>query len=485
MRYEPTLKSLRTHPVPAWYEDAKLGMFIHWSVPSVPGFAPRELDITELIRTRYDDFLPLSPYAEWYENAIKFPWSPSAKHHRETHGERSYASFAAQFVAASEKWDPDVWAEIFRRAGARYVVMVSKHHDGFCLWPSRIPNPHRESWLTPRDCVGDLARAVRARGMRFGVYYSGGIDWTFNPAPVPNMGEFLGSIPRGDYPAYAEAQVRELIERVRPEVLWNDIAWPGDERSALRLFADYYNAVPEGLVNDRWITPSGLLRAFRVAPLRGALNLLLKRAVRRPNASIVPPAPRHYDARTPEYAVFPTIRSRKWECVRGMDKSFGYNRASRPEDFIPEKELVHGLVDIVSKNGNLLLNVGPRGEDAVIPDEQLRRLEWLGAWLARNGEALYGTRPWRRAEGATREGIPVRFTTKGETLYAILLGTPPGAAVTIEGVTAPPGARVELLGRGPVRARPEGRALRVELGAPLPPSPAHALCISGGARVPS
>ncbi|MEE8557156.1 MAG: alpha-L-fucosidase [Myxococcota bacterium] len=477
MPYEPTLESLRSHPVPAWYEDAKLGIFIHWSVPSVPGFAPREVDINELLRTRYDDFLPLSPYSEWYENAIKFPWSPSARHHRETYGDRPYASFALDFIAALDHWKPAEWAAHFRRAGARYVVMVTKHHDGFCLWPSSIRNPKREGWNSSRNCVGDLAAAVRSEGMRFGIYYSGGIDWSFNPKPVRNLGEFMASVPRGDYPAYAEAQVRELIQDVRPDVLWNDIAWPTEERRLFQLFADYYRSVPEGLVNDRWLTPGWLLRALRIPPVRAVLNTLLKRAVRSSKRPFMPPRPPHFDTRTPEYVVFPSIRSEKWECVRGMDRSFGHNRNSRDEDFLSETDLIWALVDIVSKNGNLLLNVGPRGEDAAIPEVQLRRLAWLGDWLRQNGEAIHGTRPWTRAEGTTREGLPVRFTTKGARVYAILLGTPTGSTVTLENVSLAEGAQVQLLGRGRVPWTQLGSHVRIDLEPPLPRSPAHVLAL--------
>jgi alpha-L-fucosidase len=122
--------------------------------------------------------------------------------------------------------------------------------------------------------------------------------------------------------------------------------------------------------------------------------------------------------------------------------------------------------------------VGPRGEDAGIPEPQLRRLQWLGAWLETNGAAVYGTRPWRRAEGATRCGLRVRFTAKGDAVHAILLGTPAGPSVTIEDLAPADGARVELLGRGPRPWRLEQGALRVELGGPLPAAPAHALAIS-------
>lgn len=475
--FDPTLESLRTHSIPAWYDDAKLGIFIHWSLSSVPGFATRDREIGELMRECYDDFLPLSPYTEWYENAIKFRDSPSARHHRETYGDRPYAAFQADWEAGLEHWRPEEWAARFARAGARYVVLVTKHHDGYCLWPSKLAHPTRPGWHCPRDVVGELAAAVRAEGMRFGIYYSGGIDWSFNPTPVRNLIDFMASMPRGAYTAYAEAQVRELIERVAPDILWNDICWPTRPAPLYRLFADYYNSVPEGLVNDRWLADGPLFSALRFPPLAALANVLLRRSVRRGETSSTPPRVPHCDVQTPEYEVFPDIRKRKWECVRGMDKSFGFNRMSRDEDFLTQRELIESLVDIVSKNGNLLLNVGPRGEDATIPDPQLQRLEWLGQWLDSNGEAIYGTRPWTRAGGETTDGRSLRFTRKADRLYAIVFGGAEANELTLRGVCARPSSEVTLLGRGPVRWEQRGEDLRVTLDAPLPESPAHALRI--------
>jgi alpha-L-fucosidase len=476
-RYDPVLASLREHPIPPWYDDAKLGIFIHWTLASIPAFAPREHEINDLIRTHYDDFMPLSPYAEWYENALKFPDSPTARYHRERYGERPYVEFQRDWEAGLEQWDPRAWAERFRRAGARYVVLVTKHHDGYCLWPSEVANPKRPGWCSKRDVVGELATAVRQAGLRFGIYYSGGIDWSFNPTPVRNVLDFMASMPRGPYPAYAEAQVRELIARVEPEVLWNDISWPTTQRPLNRLFADYYAAVPDGLVNDRWLCEGWLFRGLRIPPLRKLANVLLKRAVRREGALLRPPAPPHYDVRTPEYAVFDEIREKKWESTRGIDKSFGYNRQSREADFLSETELIESFVDIVSKNGNLLLNVGPRGEDAAIPEPQLRRLDWLGRWLGRNAEAIHGTRPWQRAEGEASGELRVRFTARGDDLFAIVLGTPNEKQLTLSGVRARPGAAVRLLGGDRLAWRQQGRNLRIELDGRLPSAPAHAFCI--------
>jgi len=486
VKYEATLESVRRHPVPDWYHDAKLGIFIHWSLSSVPGFATREHDITELMRERPGEMNALSPYAEWYENALKFPDSPAAKHHREVHGGRPYAEFREAYEKGLASWRPEAWAERFAAAGARYVVLVTKHHDGYCLWPSRVANPRRPGWCCPRDLVGELAAAVRARGMRFGVYYSAGLDWTFDGRRIAGIGDLMAAIPGGDYPAYADAQMRELIECVRPDVLWNDIAWPGDPASFYRLVADYYNAIPEGVINDRWLAANWLTRAVKLAPVRALVDRVLTRAVRKafekPDAKFAPPPPPHYDARTPEYAVFAESRPEKWECVRGMDKSFGYNRMSLPSDFLSREALIHSLVDITSKNGNLLLNVGPRGEDAEIPEPQLERLGWLASFTQRNGEALYGTRPWRRAEGATAEGVPVRFTQRDGTLYAILLGRPSGPAVTLEDLPLPARASARLLGGPALPVSRKGTDLVVDLPpAALPDEPAHAIALASAA----
>jgi alpha-L-fucosidase len=461
-RYEPTLASLRKHPVPAWYDEAKLGIFVHWTPASVIGFAPREREINELLVERYDDMQVEVPYTEWYENSLRFPTSSVAKYHRAHFGDKPMHAFAEEFARAVEtRWDPEAWADAFAAAGARYVVLVTKHHDGFCLWPTRVPNPKRPGFHLQRDVVGELARAVRARGLRFGVYYSGGLDWTWDARAIANIGDLIAAAPGGGYARYAEAHFRELMERVAPDVLWNDISWPGSKGQFLRLFADYYNACPEGLVNDRWTPVFPLGRLLRVPFLRRRFNARVKAAVLAEGGPLAPPPALHADTRTPEYASFPDVRREKWESVRGMDKSFGFNRASRPEDFLTREALLHSLVDIASKNGNLLLNVGPRGEDAQIPEEQLLRLRWLGDFTKRWGEALYGTKPWTRAEGETADGHSVRFTARGDTVYAWWMGR--------AGERAP--ESVELLGLRAAAARlvggPELNVARTERGTRL------------------
>ncbi len=475
--YEPTKESLRAHPVPEWYDDAKLGIFIHWSVSSVPAFAPRG----SLEQVLTGEGQAASPYAEWYWNSLKLPGSAVQKHHREVYGDRPYESFADDYRKGLEQWQPGEWARAFREAGARYVVLVTKHHDGFCLWPSEVrhPDPRRKDWHTGRDVVGELAAAVRAEGLRFGIYYSGGLDWTFDDRPLEGLIDLVTKMPGGDYPAYAAAQVRELVARVAPDVLWNDISWPDRKEELWKLIADYYNAVPEGVVNDRWMHRTRLLHVLRFEPLARWLDGMLRRRLAQQEGMASPPPPTVYDYRTPEYASFPDIQKGKWECVRGIDMSFGYNRNSLPEDFLSREDLLHSFVDIVSKNGNLLLNVGPRGEDAQIPEIQLERLRWLGAFLRDAGEAVYGSRPWSRAEGATREGIPVRFTVNASRLYATLLGKPGGRAVTLIDVPIADEASVRVLGQteAPRVTREGDGDVTIEAAGDWADRPVQCLCL--------
>jgi alpha-L-fucosidase len=432
------LRALRRRRLPAWWQDAKLGIFVHWTPASVAAFAPVDSEIAELLQSGRRDALAWSPYTEWYENSLRFPDSPAARHHREI-GAPAYADLVARWEAALDAWDPDEWARRFATAGARYVVLVAKHHDGYCLWPTGVANPHRPGWACSRDVVGELAEAVRGAGLRFGVYYSGGLDWTFDDRPIGSFSDMLAAIPRGDYPEYADAQVRELIRRYRPSVLWNDIAWPAPGASLWQLFDRYYDTVPDGVVNDRWMPWSPLLAATRLAPVQRAIDAGVRRRARR-DAGVVPPKPPHFDVRTPEYAVFPDVQRTPWECVRGMDLSFGYNAQSRPEHFIDPDDLVWSFVDIVAKGGNLLLNVGPRGADAVIPDEQLIRLDALASFVDAHAPALYATRPWITAGDTTDEGSPVRYTTRDDSVYAFVRGE--AARVTLREPASTPTTEV-------------------------------------------
>ncbi len=415
----PTAREVRDHRAPEWWVDAKLGIFVHWVPASVPGFAPTTAEIGELLESRDPEALAHSPYTEWYENSLRFPDSPASRHHAETYGDRSYRSFGPEWEDALTGWDPDDWAARFAATGARYVVLVTKHMDGYCLWPSDVKNPKVADWHCRRDVVGELAEAVRAHDMRFGIYYSGGLDSTWNDHPIGAFSDLIPAQPRGAYPDYAAAQVRELITRYRPSVLWNDISWPESARRLATLLGDYYAAVPEGVINDRFMTWSP---AWSLAETRVARNLIDRAVARsaKQGKGVIPPKPRFYDVRTPEYTVFDKVQRTAWECVRGMDHSFGYNRMSTEADFITREDLLWSLVDIVAKGGNLLLNVGPRGEDATIPDEQLRRLEWLGELTGAHGDALFGTRP---SNDPNANDGDVRTTVKGDERFVFRRGS--------------------------------------------------------------
>jgi alpha-L-fucosidase len=460
-----TLRRLRRHRIPAWWQDAKLGIFIHWTLASVPAFAPVGTDFNSLLKSERRDAYSLSPYVEWYQNSLRFPNSPVAQHHRDTYGDRPYESFRADWETGLEQWDPAAWAEQFKASGARYVVFVAKHADGYCLWPTDVENPRRPGWHCPRDVVGELADAVRAAGMRFGLYYSGGMDWTFDQRPVGSMGDVLASIPRGEFPAYADAQVRELIDRYRPSVLWNDIAWPAPGKDLWALFDHYYRQVPDGVVNDRWLPWNPLLGLSHTQPGRRAIDVVVQRQMNR-DGGLVPPTPPHFDVRTPEYVVFPDVQRTPWECVRGMDESFGYNAFSRPQDFIAHDDLLWLLTDIVAKGGTLLLNVGPRGVDAQIPEEQAARLEWLGRWVTPNRRALAGTRPWVRPGTTIAGDHPIRYTAAGDSVLAFL--REPDATVTLPDVRATPTTAVETIDGVALSWRDTEAGIEVELGATSP-----------------
>lgn len=433
---------LAARPLPAWFDDAKFGVFIHWGLFAIPAFASGKGPIGQAFRDDYDRAVAVTPYAEWNANAIKIAGTPSAEFHQRTFGGAPYEAFKAPFLDGLADFDPAGWARTFRAAGARHVVMVTKHHDGFCLWPSAVENPKRAGWTSPRDLVGELAAAVRAEGLKFGVYYSGGIDWSFNAEPLRTLADFLGSTPGGPYPAYAEAQVRELIARYAPDVLWNDIAWPTSQGRLERLFADYYAAVPEGVVNDRWAAQNPARRALRFKAARRLLDDRIKARIAADPAAfegMTPPPVPHSDFRTPEYAAFAVTQDKKWESTRGMSHSFGFNRNDDEADYASAETLIGEIVDATAKNGGLLLNVGPQASGA-IPAPQLQRLAAIGAWLRANGEAIYATRPWRHAEAVTDAGVPVRFTADGDAVNLVVLGKPSGERLLVRGVA--------LAGRG-------------------------------------
>ena len=484
--YQPTWDSVATHPLPAWYDDAKLGVFLHWGLYSVPGWAPQVPDIQELLKEKGPaEMLRDNPYAEWYLNSSRIEGSPTWQHQRDTYGpDATYDDFVPVFDDGTAGADMDAIAEVCRDAGAGYVVLTTKHHEGFCMWPSAIEHPRKGRYRARRDLVGDLTRAVRGAGMRMGLYYSGGYDWPYNDALMTNPADSFLAVPHTpDYVEYATSHVRELISKYEPSVLWNDICWPaGGDLPAL--FAEYYNAVPDGVINDRWIEPPqhrGTV-ADSVARAGGVLLQRFWALIPDSYKSLTFPANHHYDFRTPEYAKFDTVQAKKWESTRGVGHSFGANRNERPEDIVTATELVRSFADIVSKNGNLLIGVGP-DQFGRFPAEQLVPLRGLGSWLRVNGEAIYRTRPWLIPQTTTSAGTEVRFTARGGAVNAILLDVPE-RELTLRGVDASGVTGVRVLGIDePADWVVSGGALTVRLPERIPVSPAHVLALSGDLRL--
>ena len=397
-RYAPNWESLRRYTVPDWFKNDKLGIFIHWGLYAVPAFGN-----------------------EWYPRNMYLRDRPEFEHHRQTWGDQKefgYKDFVPMFRA--EKWDPEAWVDLFARAGARYVVPVAEHHDGFPLYDCSFTNWNAAQMGPCRDIVAELEGATRACGLRFGVsshrafnhrYYT--FSDAFDNADAAYC-KFYGVPHPAEAPvSYAfildwYARTVELVNNFSPDVLWFDFGWHRDEFEPWRprVTAYHYNHAL-----DHGYEPVLQYKA-KVPDDVAVLDI--------------------------ERGKLADIRPTYWQTDTSVSyKSWGYIEG---DEFRTVTSIVHDLVDIVSKNGNLLLNIGPR-PDGTIPAEAEAALLGLGEWLAVNGEAIYGTRPWSTfGEGET--GIPkafrereqqpytaqdIRFTTKGSTLYAICLGWPEGA----------------------------------------------------------
>ncbi len=362
--------------IPDWYRDAKLGVFIHWGIYSVPAWA--ELPAAgHGIEHAYRHH----SYAEWYANTVRIPESQAAQRHQSRYG----VGTSYEDLADAERLIGQLVA-----SGARYVIPTTKHHDGFCLWDTATTAFNATRRGPRRDLIQELHDATRAAGARFGVYFSGAHDWHVADFPPIQSDRELFLSRRNDetFSRYSHAQVSELIERFRPDVLWNDIDWPdggkGDEDYGVAaLWRRYLAEVPDGVVNDRWGVPA-----------HGFL--------------------------TREYTQVDELLPEAWESTRGLGHSFGYNQAETADDWLTGAELVRYLVDVTAKNGNVLINVGPRA-DGSVPEQQLAALTELGQWLNHNGAAIFGTRPWRRAADPG-----LRYTTDAEFLYLHVLS--PAAA---------------------------------------------------------
>ena len=448
MKYIPEKSSLKQHQLPDWFHDAKFGIFIHWGLYSVPAFAITGIDLIESMKRGIEEHFKNNPYAEWYLNSLRIEGSPTQKYHEQTYGrDFSYDDFAPIFNKEIEKWNPDEMADLFKKIGAKYVVLGTKHHDGFLLWPSEHPNPNKENYHTSRDIVGELTKAVKDRGLRMGFYYSGALDWSFNPNPIIDGKSFVTNGPNEiEYTKYANNHWYELINKYEPIILWNDIGYPPNI-NVYEIFSYFYNKFPEGVINDRW-------KQYHKSEIKH-------------------PTVRHWDFTTPEYEKMAKITNYKWESSRGIGNSYGYNKMETERDYLTSEKLIYLLIDIVSKNGNLLLNVGPKA-DGSIPDLQKKAILGLGKWLKVNGEAIFKTRPWITAEGQSLENIPIRFTQRDQNLYIILLDRLKSNEITIKNFRVLRKSQISILGyEGLLDWHQENEDLKISISDIIKDSPAH------------
>ncbi|WIV54540.1 alpha-L-fucosidase [Amycolatopsis nalaikhensis] len=421
--FRPTDASLSTHRAPYWFTDAKFGIFIHWGVYAVPAWAPVG-----------------QQYAEWYWQNQQDPNGATYAYHREKYGEDfAYDDFIPMFTAA--KFDPRTWLKLIADAGAEYYVLTSKHHDGFALWDTKVSDRNSVKLGPKRNIIAELFAASRqyTPQLRNGLYFS--LPEWFNPdnpwmghaprnpytgAPLPYTGYTAGKDFVRDYQA---PQVLELISEFDPDVLWFDIGGVNDSRTVL---TEYFNR---------------------------AKNRLRPKDVTYNDRGGIP----DHDFTTPEYTTYPNTVVAKWEASRGLDPfSYGYNRATPDDRYMTAEEVVRTLVDIVSKNGNFLLDIGP-DFDGTIPDVMQKHLRDAGAWLKVNGEAIYDTTYWSRMAQLG----DLRFTVKpNEAFYVHSLAAPGSRLVVDAPVPIRAGDRVTMLGyRGTLHWTVENGSLVIDVPA--------------------
>lgn len=429
IHFEPTWQSLSQFSTPDWYQDAKFGIFIHWGIFSVPAF---------------DN--------EWYSRNMYMQGSRAFEHHQKTWGHQSkfgYKDFIPLFKG--ENFDADAWISLFKQAGAKYVIPVAEHHDGFAMYDSDYTDWKATKMGPGRDVIGELAAAARKQGLVFGLsshraehwwFMNGGMafdsdvqdpayaDFYGPAAPGPNWHtepekwDSLDWQPRPDALFLEDWLIRclELVDKYQPQLFYFDwwiqqiVFAPYLQRFAAYYYnrgQEWYDGSPEVAINCKNLAfPDGTV-VFDVE--RGQLN---------------------------------DIRPLFWQTDTSMSKNSWCH--IQDQDYRTASSLIHDLIDIVSKNGTLLLNVGPR-PDGTIREEEVAMLTEIGRWLGINGEAIYGTRPWQiYGEGPTEviagpfqdtkrqdfTAQDIRFTTSGDTLYAHVLGVPDNGEILIKALAS-------------------------------------------------
>lgn len=390
-RYEANWASLDRRPIPGWFNEAKFGVFIVWGPYSVPAWKDKG-------------------YAEWYGWDMYREGSPTWKFHRRVYGEGfKYEQFAPMLTA--EMFDAEAWAELIARSGAKYTAFCVNYHDGFAMYPkeySRTVNTDRWNAAVTgpkRDVTGELRAALEQRDVKFGIYYSL-MEW-YHPLYADKQKQPL-FVEQWMYPKF-----KEVVSRYRPWFIFLDGEWHHDYRfwKTERLAAWLYNQSPcrEYVVtNDRWGKTRG----------------------------------KHGDVYSSEYGGGKGWGDHPWQEDRGIGRSYGYNRNETAQDYDSAAELIGMLIKCVGNGGNYLLCVGPTA-DGRIPVVMQQRLLELGRWLKVNGEAIYGTRRWQRAQQESDQAV--RYTVKEDDLY-VLCTKWPGRHLMLEHPRPTAGTTITLLG---------------------------------------
>lgn len=345
-------EELDARPIPTWFEDAKFGIFIHWGLYSVPAWSPK------------------GTYSEWYQYWLQtgsifgngdFTGQEIPEFQRKTYGKEStYYDFAEMFKA--DLFDAKEWASLFEKSGAKYIVITSKHHDGFCLWPSKEANDRGFAWNSKevgakKDLLGLLSEEVKKTDVKMGMYYSL-YEW-FHPWWQNDRERFVDE--------HFHPQFKDLVERYQPDILWADGEW--------------------AMTSDKWKTPELISWLYKESSVKDhvIINDRWGQETRHHHGG-------YYTTEYESEADF----DKPWEECRGMGFSFGYNRNEDIEDYNSAKAMILMLCDLVSNGGNLLLDIGPDGRGR-IPVIMQERLLQIGEWLEVNGDAIYGSRKWREA----------------------------------------------------------------------------------------
>jgi alpha-L-fucosidase len=464
--FHPDWKSLEAYEIPEWYLDAKFGIFIHWGVYSVPAFG-----------------------SEWYPRRMYQKEDKVFAHHLENYGPQKdfgYKDFIPRFKA--EKFDAQAWAKLFEQSGARYVVPVAEHHDGFPMYDCGFTNWSAVKMGPKRDVIEELRQAIRGRGLKFGVSSHRAFNWayfarneafdTVDPRYAGLYGksrDFLFKDPlEKEWPAQDDefmndwlARSCELVDKYDPDLIWFDFG-----------FAPIWVESPEANPVGKYLQDFAAYYYNHAAAKDQTAIINYKFQAYPAKAAVLDLERSKMDAiRTPFWQTDTAVSSSSW----------GYTENQK---YKPVNRLVDDLVDIASKNGCLLLNVGPRA-DGTIPDEDQQILREIGKWLKLNGEAIYESRHWKiYGEGPTGTvtghlsenknkafvAEDIRFTQKGETLYAITLAWPESGKLTVESLKSGADAiyegeigSVQLLGAAdPIKWTRNEKGLHVELPAKAP-----------------